>query len=43
VRRRSVAPTGEFRFEDAREVELKGVEGLQKVYPIALEAVDIPG
>jgi class 3 adenylate cyclase len=31
-----VAPTGEFRFEDAREVELKGVEGLQKVYPIAL-------
>ena len=30
-----VAPTGEFRFGDAREVELKGVQGLQKVYPLA--------
>jgi class 3 adenylate cyclase len=32
-----VAPTGEFRFDVAREVELKGVEGLQKVYPIVLD------
>jgi class 3 adenylate cyclase len=32
-----VAPTGEFRFDAAREVELKGVEGLQKVYPIVLD------
>jgi class 3 adenylate cyclase len=30
-----LAQTGEFRFEPAREVELKGVEGPQKVYPLA--------
>ena len=30
-----VAQTGEFSFEPPREVELKGVEGLQKVYPLA--------
>ena len=31
-----LAQTGEFEFADAREVELKGVEGLQEVYPLAL-------
>jgi class 3 adenylate cyclase len=30
-----VAQTGEFAFEDARHVELKGVEEPQKVYPLA--------
>jgi class 3 adenylate cyclase len=30
-----LAQTGEFEFEPAREVELKGVEGLQMVYPLA--------
>jgi hypothetical protein len=30
-----LAQTGEFTFEPAREVELKGVEGLQRVYPLA--------
>ena len=30
-----VAQTGEFEFQPAREVDLKGVEGLQKVYPLA--------
>ena len=30
-----LAQTGEFVFEPAREVELKGVEGPQKVYPLA--------
>jgi class 3 adenylate cyclase len=30
-----VAQTGEFEFEPAREVELKGVEGVQRVYPLA--------
>ena len=30
-----VAQTGEFEFEPAREVELKGVEGVQQVYPLA--------
>jgi class 3 adenylate cyclase len=30
-----VAQTGEFEFEPAREVDLKGVDGLQKVYPLA--------
>jgi class 3 adenylate cyclase len=29
-----LAQTGEFAFEPAREVELKGVEGLQKIYPL---------
>jgi class 3 adenylate cyclase len=29
-----VAQTGEFSFEPPREVELKGVEGLQMVYPL---------
>jgi hypothetical protein len=33
-----LAQTGEFAFEPAREVELKGVEGLQKVYPLAAAA-----
>jgi len=31
-----LAQTGEFEFDDAREVELKGIEGLQKVYPVAI-------
>ena len=31
-----LAETGEFEFDDAREVELKGIEGLQKVYPVAI-------
>ena len=31
-----LAQTGEFEFEPAREVELKGVEGLQMVYPLAV-------
>jgi len=31
-----LAQTGEFEFEPAREVELKGVEGLQMVYPLAI-------
>ena len=30
-----LAQTGEFVFEPAREVELKGVEGPQKVYALA--------
>jgi class 3 adenylate cyclase len=30
-----VAQTGEFEFQPVREVDLKGVEGLQKVYPLA--------
>jgi class 3 adenylate cyclase len=33
-----LAQTGEFAFEPAREVELKGVEGLQKVFPLATAA-----
>jgi class 3 adenylate cyclase len=31
-----LAQTGEFEFEPAREVELKGMEGLQMVYPLAV-------
>jgi adenylate cyclase len=31
-----LAQTGEFEFEPAREVELKGVEGLHMVYPLAV-------
>jgi class 3 adenylate cyclase len=31
-----VVQTGEFRFEAPREVELKGIEGPQTVYPLAL-------
>jgi class 3 adenylate cyclase/ketosteroid isomerase-like protein len=38
-----VAPTGDFRFEAAREVEMKGVQGLQKVYPLSLTTADLPG
>ena len=30
-----LAQTGEFEFEAAREIELKGIEGLQRVYPLA--------
>ena len=30
-----LAQTGEFEFDSPREVELKGVEGLQKIYPLA--------
>lgn len=30
-----LAQTGAFEFGEAREVELKGVEGVQKVYPLA--------
>jgi hypothetical protein len=29
-----LAQTGEFEFEDVREVELKGIEGVQRVYPL---------
>jgi class 3 adenylate cyclase len=29
-----LAQTGEFEFETAREVELKGIEGAQRVYPL---------
>lgn len=36
-----VAPTGEFRFDDPREIELKGVEGPQKIYPLVLEPADV--
>ena len=38
-----VAQTGEFRFEGPREVELKGVEGVQQIYPLVLELADIGG
>jgi adenylate cyclase len=31
-----VAQTGEFAFEDPRHVELKGIEGSQKVYPLSV-------
>ena len=31
-----LAQTGEFEFDTAREVELKGIEGQQKVYPLAV-------
>lgn len=31
-----LAQTGEFEFADAREVQLKGIEGIQKVYPLAV-------
>ena len=30
-----LAQTGEFEFEQVREVELKGIEGLQEIYPLA--------
>ena len=33
-----LAQTGEFEFGDPREVELKGIEGPQKVYPLATMA-----
>jgi class 3 adenylate cyclase len=33
-----LAQTGEFEFAEAREVELKGVEGPQAVYPVAVPA-----
>ena len=29
-----LAQTGEFEFETAREVELKGIEGVQRLYPL---------
>ena len=31
-----VAQTGEFTFEEARHVELKGIDGAQKVYPLSI-------
>jgi hypothetical protein len=31
-----VAQTGEFTFEEARHVELKGIDGTQKVYPLSI-------
>lgn len=31
-----VAQTGEFTFEKARHVELKGIDGAQKVYPLSI-------
>jgi class 3 adenylate cyclase len=31
-----VAQTGEFNFEEARHVELKGIDGAQKVYPLSI-------
>ena len=33
-----LAQTGEFEFDDVREVELKGIEGLQEIYPLAAPA-----
>jgi class 3 adenylate cyclase len=33
-----LAQTGEFEFAEAREVELKGVDGPQAVYPVAVPA-----
>jgi adenylate cyclase len=33
-----LAQTGEFEFDEAREVELKGIEGLQAIYPLAAPA-----
>ena len=35
-----LAQTGEFVFDAAREVELKGIEGLQRVYPLARETAE---
>ena len=35
-----LAQTGEFEFDAAREVELKGIEGLQRVYPLASEMAE---
>jgi class 3 adenylate cyclase len=32
-----LAQTGEFEFDEAREVELKGIEGVQRVYPLATQ------
>lgn len=32
-----VATTGAFTFESPREVELKGIEGPQRVYPLAID------
>jgi class 3 adenylate cyclase/ketosteroid isomerase-like protein len=31
-----VAQTGEFTFEEARHMELKGIDGAQKVYPLSI-------
>jgi class 3 adenylate cyclase len=31
-----VAPTGDFAFAEPRDVEFKGVDGAQRVYPLAL-------
>jgi class 3 adenylate cyclase len=38
-----VASTGDFHFEDARTVEMKGVEGPQSVYPLTLTTASLPG
>jgi adenylate cyclase len=35
-----LAHTGAFEFGAAREVELKGIEGLQRVYPLASETAE---
>ncbi len=35
-----LAQTGEFVFDAAREVELKGIEGPQRVYPLARETAE---
>jgi adenylate cyclase len=35
-----LAQTGEFEFDAAREVELKGIEGLQRVYPLASKTAE---
>ena len=32
-----LAQTGEFEFDTGREVELKGIEGVQRVYPLATQ------
>lgn len=32
-----LAQTGEFKFETAREVELKGIEGVQRLYPLVAQ------
>jgi hypothetical protein len=30
-----VSQTGEFEFEQPRDVQIKGIEGPQRVYPVA--------
>ena len=34
LRRELTASSGDFEFEDGRDVELKGLSGLHRVYPV---------